>query len=469
MRIRRLKQPWIEGLLVATLATALSGWAQAAETERIDALEEKVDELTKEIRRLESNSAVPEEREEKVDVEELEEKVDVLAEEMGRLKSIFTVPEDEALTSFYGLGPAASKVYKRDHGLSIGGYGEVRLRHFTNTKDDNQDDIFDAVRAVLYVGYKFNDNGVMNSEFEFEHAGTGGSGSVSTEFLTLDYLHCDELNLRAGLVLVPMGFVNEMHEPTVYYGAERPEVERLIIPSTWRENGAGVFGTIADRVHYRMYAINSMKGEKFSSSGLRSGRQKGSKALANDFAFVGRIDVDVADGLLFGGSVYVGQTGQEQDFMGSDGVTRNLPDALLTLYELHAQYKAHGLSLRGLWTQAFIDEAGNLSRVLELGMSEAIANRMYGYYLEAAYDILPLFMPDTRASLEPYFRFENYDTQARVPDGFTKDRSKNVELYVAGLQFKPIPQVVFKVDYRRFDVRKGHKADQVQALVGYAF
>ncbi|MBW1884077.1 MAG: hypothetical protein JRJ58_11145 [Deltaproteobacteria bacterium] len=452
MRIRRLKQPWIEGLLVATLATALSGWAQAAETERIDALEEKVDELTKEIRRLESNSAVPEEREEKVDVEELEEKVDVLAEEMGRLKSIFTVPEDEALTSFYGLGPAASKVYKRDHGRSIGGYGEVRLRHFTNTKDDNQDDIFDAVRAVLYVGYKFNDNWVMNSEFEFEHAGTGGSGSVSTEFLTLDYLHCDEL-----------------HEPTVYYGAERPEVERLIIPSTWRENGAGVFGTIADRVHYRMYAINSMKGEKFSSSGLRSGRQKGSKALANDFAFVGRIDVDVADGLLFGGSVYVGQTGQEQDFMGSDGVTRNLPDALLTLYELHAQYKAHGLSLRGLWTQAFIDEAGNLSRVLELGMSEAIANRMYGYYLEAAYDILPLFMPDTRASLEPYFRFENYDTQARVPDGFTKDRSKNVELYVAGLQFKPIPQVVFKVDYRRFDVRKGHKADQVQALVGYAF
>ena len=155
--------------------------------------------------------------------------------------------------------------------------------------------------------------------------------------------------------------------------------------------------------------------------------------------------------------------------MGSDGVTRNLPDALLTLYELHAQYKAHGLSLRGLWTQAFIDEAGNLSRVLELGMSKAIANRMYGYYLEAAYDILPLFMPDTRASLEPYFRFENYDTQARVPDGFTKDRSKNVELYVAGLQFKPIPQVVFKVDYRRFDVRKGHKADQVQALVGYAF
>jgi len=155
--------------------------------------------------------------------------------------------------------------------------------------------------------------------------------------------------------------------------------------------------------------------------------------------------------------------------MGSDGVTRNLPDALLTLYELHAQYKAHGLSLRGLWTQAFIDEAGNLSRVLELGMDASIANRMQGFYVEAAYDILPLLMPDTRASLEPYFRFEKYDTQARVPDGFTKDRSKNTELYVAGLQFKPIPQVVFKVDYRKFDPRDGHKADQVQALVGYAF
>ena len=291
MRISRGKQQWRTIAILVALTTGVSGWAQAADTDRIEALEEKVDVLTEEIRRLESNSA---------DSEELEEKVDVLAEEMGRLEAIFTVPEELADTSYYGLGPSASKVYKRDRGLSIGGYGELRLRHFTNKKGDNQNDVFDALRAVLYVGYKFNDNWVMNSEIEFEHAGTGGGGSVSTEFLTIDYLHRDELNLRVGLVLVPMGFINEMHEPTVFFGAERPEVERLILPSTWRENGAGVFGTIADRFHYRMYAINGMDGKDFSSSGLRGGRQKGSRAISNDFAFVARIDADVADGLVVG-------------------------------------------------------------------------------------------------------------------------------------------------------------------------
>ena len=103
-------------------------------------------------------------------IETLEEKVEILTEEVGRLESIFAVPEELALESFHGLGPAASKVYKKDGGLSIGGYGEVRLRTFHNTDDDDRDNIYDALRAVLYVGYKFNDNWVMNSELEFEHA-----------------------------------------------------------------------------------------------------------------------------------------------------------------------------------------------------------------------------------------------------------------------------------------------------------
>ncbi|MAG30215.1 MAG: hypothetical protein CL908_04875 [Deltaproteobacteria bacterium] len=421
-------------------------------------------------------------------LEELEEKVDILAEEVGRLESIFAVPEELELVSVNGLGPAASKVYKKDHGLSIGGYGEVRLRSFVNKDDDDEDDVFDALRAVLYVGYKWNDKWVVNSELEFEHAGSGGEGSVSTEFLTIDYLHREELNVRVGLLLVPMGFVNEIHEPTFFFGAERPEVERRIMPSTWRENGAGIFGRVADRFEYRFYVINGFDGSDFSNSGLRGGRQKGSKALSNDFAFVGRIDVDLAPGLLVGGSVYTGQSGREQDNTGLDGITRSLPDAHTTIYELHAQYKGGGASLRGLWTEAFIDEAGRLSRALDLGYTDtdpgsgvtrtltgtgsAIGSRMQGWYVEAAYDVLPLVMQETRASLEPYFRFEHFDTQHEVSNlGYSENKSKDVDLYVAGLQWKPIENVVFKLDYRHFDPAEGDKsvADEVQALVGYVF
>jgi len=385
------------------------------------------------------------------------------------------VPEELALESFHGLGPAASKVYKKDGGLSIGGYGEVRLRTFHNQDDDDRDNIYDALRAVLYVGYKFNDNWVMNSEIEFEHASTGSGGSVSVEFLTIDYIWQDELNARAGLLLIPMGFVNEIHEPTFFFGAERPEVERLILPSTWRENGGGVWGRIADRVEYRAYVVNSFDGKDFSSGGLRGGRQNGSEALANDFAFVARVDVDVVPGLMVGGSVYTGQTGQEGESSLS-GTARDIPDAHTTIYELHAEYKAYGVSLRALWTEAFIDEAGRLSRVLGKSPTASIAQQMRGSYLEVAYDILPFFMESSRATVEPFFRYERYDTQRDVADlGFARDRTKEVDLYVAGLQVKPIPQIVFKLDFRHFDLAQTsssgarQRADEVQAMVGYVF
>lgn len=486
-------QPLTRALLLTTLVTSLmtvgaNAFAADSSDARITELEAKIAALTDEIRSqgteddAASNEAASDAR-----VDAIDEKVDVLAEEMGRLEANLAVPEEATLTSFSGLGPAASKVYQRESGLSVGGYGEVLSRSFVNEGTDKENnDVFDALRAVLYVGYKFNDKWVLNSELEFEHSGTGGGGSVSTEFLTLDYLHRDELNLRAGLLLMPMGFINEIHEPTSFFGATRPQVEQKIMPSTWRENGAGIYGTVADRVHYRAYVVNGFRGKNFSSDGVRGGRQKGGRALANDFAFVARVDVDAAAGLLVGGSVYTGQSGQSEDFTsGIDDSTRSLPDAHLTIYELHAQYKKHGLSLRALWTQSFLENSAKLSRATDrnftadpgddsrtfglVGTSAGIASRMQGFYVEAAYDVLPLLMSETRASLEPYFRFEQYDTQVKVNGAYTRDRSKDIDLYVAGIQFKPIPQIVFKVDYSNFRPQSGSKADQVQVSMGYAF
>ncbi len=415
----------------------------------------------------ESSSASEEETEDRLD--RVEAQIEVLTDEVGRLESLFAVPEEVALESFNGLGPAASKVYKRDNGLSIGGYGEVRLRTFHNQGDDDQNDIFDALRLVLYVGYKYSEKWVLNSEIEFEHGGTGGGGSVSTEFLTLDYLYRDELNFRAGVLLLPMGFINEIHEPNFFYGAARPEVERRLIPTTWRENGAGIFGTVSDRIHYRFYVVNGMDGAGFAANGLRGGRQKASEALSDDFAFVGRVDVDLMEGLMVGGSVYAGQSGQEQRFDTGPGTPDPLlPDMMTHIYELHAQYKGYGFSFRGLWSEAFVDQAGSFNRITGKAVGAGLASQMQGWYVEAAYDVLPWFM-DTRASLEPYFRFEQLDTQHKVPDGFVRDGAQDLDLYTAGLQFKPIPQVVFKLDYRHFDQRDGDRADEVQAMVGYVF
>ena len=127
------------------------------------------------------------------------------------------------------------------------------------------------------------------------------------------------------------------------------------------------------------------------------------------------------------------------------------------------------MTVRGLLAQGFVQDARELSEALGKSASSAIAKEMIGGYAEIAYDVLPLFLPDTEMSLEPFFRYEYVDTQHSVPTGFTADLSKEFNLYVVGLHFKPISQLVLKLDYRDFDAKRGEIADEVQASVGFVF
>lgn len=416
---------------------------------------------------------------EKQRIEQLEAQVKILASELDRLRTEVAVPEEKELKSFYGLGPAASKVYQVNRGLSIGGYGEVVGRFFADDQVGKQEDLIDALRVILYAGYKFSDRIIFNSEIEFEHGTTssinGRSGSASVEFAQLDFLLHEHVNLRGGLLLVPMGFVNEIHEPPFFLGVQRPEPERVIIPSTWRENGLGIFGTFGeDMLEYRMYVMNSINARDFSASGLRSARQKGNRANAEDLSLVTRVDLRPLPGLLVGGSLMVGDTGQNLDV--TDTMTMaslSLPEVFTTIWEVHLQYRKRGFHTRLFWTEADIDDAGELTTILrasgDIGSGEVIAERMKGGYVEVAYDIMPCIDPDRGWSLEPFYRFELFDTQDDVPSGFSRDRSKDIRAHVVGLQFKPHPQVVLKLDYRNFSPRSGRKADEVQLGMGWAF
>jgi hypothetical protein len=365
-------------------------------------------------------------------------------------------------------------VYGLTRGISLGGYAEGFYSAIVDDKHDSgEDNRFDMLRAVLYTGYKFTDRIVWNSEIEFEHGSTEEEGSVSVEFAALDFLWKDELNARVGLLLLPVGFVNEMHEPPYYLSNHRPEVERRIIPTTWRENGVGIFGQIlGERVSYRLYTVNGFDATGFDPSGIRDGRQNGSEALAEDMAFVGRLDFAPLDFLLLGGSVYVGNSGQSQSI---DGV--HIPDALTTLWELHAQLRAKGLQLRGLVSMTHVDEAGRLTRALgpaglgELGAGEAVAQQMFGAYTEVSYEIMQWIKPEGAGEmmLEPFVRLEWLDSQDDMPDGFQADRSQELEIYTAGIQFHPISNVVLKLDYRNKRAEQGAAGDEINAGFGLVF
>jgi hypothetical protein len=421
-------------------------------------------------------------------IAELERTVAVLADELERTRRELAVPEDAPLSSKYGLAPAASKIYDVGRGLSIGGYGEGYYRKIVGDAGGAKDRA-DLLRMVLYTGYKFTDNILFNSEIEFEHATTGSTesssgGSVSVEFAYLDFLLRDWANLRAGLVLVPMGFINEIHEPVSYFGVNRPEIERQIIPSTWRENGVGVLGTLYEQIDYQAFVINGFNAEGFDAGGLRGGRQKGNRALAEHLAFVARVDWTPIQQLVVGGSVYYGNSGQNQN-VGVSGAstyaayTVDIPDTPTTIWEIHAQYEDHGLHLRSLFTMADIGDSADLTAALapkgmnggtgELSAGEAIAGEMLGVYGEIAYDLMPLLFPGSERTLEPFFRYSYYDTQRDVPSGFSKDRSKEIEIYTLGFSFQPIPRVVIKADYRNRVAKSGGLPDEFNLGVGFVF
>jgi hypothetical protein len=407
------------------------------------------------------------------EIADLRRKLDTVVGELETLRAQIGAPataEERELESVYGLGPGASKIYSLSRGLSVGGYAEAAFRQCCSDVDGGGESVWDMTRVVAYLGYKFTDRIVFNTEIEFEHGSTSNDGSVSVEFATLDFLLADEINARMGLLLLPMGFVNEVHEPPFYFGTNRPQVERVIIPSTWRENGAGIFGRFGERLSYRLYVVNGFDATGFSSAGLRGGRQNGSEALAEDLAVVGRVDLDVLDGLRFGGSYYLGGAGQNQS-VDVGGTDVELPNTQASIWELHAEYRWRALTARALFARAHLSDTGQLSELFTAAdqSNPVISSVQYGGYGEIAYDLMPLFFPGSEMSLEPFFRFEYVDTQANVPSGFSANRAFIQRIYTPGLQFKPIPNVVLKLDYRNVNAFSGTVGDEVSFGFGLVF
>jgi hypothetical protein len=413
-------------------------------------------------------------------IADLVRRVDVLTEEVSDLRTQVAVPEETELKSAYGFGPAASKVYGVDRGLSIGGYGEANYINFIGDEENTDPDRSDALRTVLYLGYKFTDRIVFNSEIEFEHGTTNnvnngaGSGSVAVEFAALDFMWQPEVNFRAGHLLVPMGFVNEIHEPPYFYGVQRPETEVRILPSTWHENGVGIFGNLGETVEYRIYTIAGFNAQAFTDAGIRGGRQQGNRSLTEDFAFVTRVDwtPDLLPGFLLGGSVYAGDSGQDVEVALGD-----VPDARLWIFEGHTQYQNGPFHARGLFAFSSLSDTRELNTVLDRAEDAPIASEMLGGYVEVAYDVYPCLFGGEDKQLEPFVRVEYVDTQYEVIDGiansllpYEANRDRANWIHAGGVNFYPHPNVVLKVEYRNVNTRgQGERADELGLGMGFAF
>ncbi|MYB26993.1 MAG: hypothetical protein F4X32_05785 [Candidatus Dadabacteria bacterium] len=403
-------------------------------------------------------------------IKKLEEQIKVLADEIEAIKSA-SVTEPTVYETEFGLAPAASKVYRVDQGISFGGYGEVLIG---NVKEGDANDVVDTLRLVLYNGYKYNDHIIFNSEIEFEHGTTGSNkdgqaGSASVEFAYVDFLIRDELNLRGGLLLTPFGVVNEIHEPTTFYGVGRPEVERRIIPSTWRESGAGAHGTFdlgsGGELSYRAYVMSSADARGFKASDNRSLRIKGNRARFEDMAFVGRLEYDPIPGIRIGGSMYYGNTGQDEEVNGQT------IDGLFQMYSVDGQFQYAGLDLKALAVWTSLDDAALINQLKEYEGNKSVGEEQSGWYILGAYNIFSALNSGSKYMeyLAPFFRYEQFDTQEKVPAGYERNPANDRTQYTIGINYKPIPNVVIKAEYQNLDTAAGQAKDQYNFGIGYVF
>lgn len=349
------------------------------------------------------------------------------------------------------------KVYAIDEGVSIAGYGELLW-----TQNSGRTDVADALRTVLYIGYRFDEQWLLHSEIELEHGTTADAsgtttsgGEVSLEFGYLEYAASDTFSLRTGMVLMPVGLVNEQHEPTLFLPAARSQTETRILPTTWREIGIEAIGTFGD-VEAKAFVGTGLDGEEFSASGLRAGRQKGNRAAADDLATALRVDVRPAPAVLVGTSAVYQKAGQD----GLRGTTP-IPELDTLIVEAHADWRPGDWTLRALYATAFSDDAGEFATAT----SRNLAERMYGAYGEVGYDVAPWLFPASRVAVIPFVRYEHIDTQAKMPEGIAANEAQDSEILTIGVHVRPIEQIVFKVDYESWS----DSFDRLNFTMGYVF
>ncbi len=420
--------------------------------ERIRELERLLADTRAELEKLKASSSSATEAK----LEELSRRIDILAQEIESLKmgEAAAAPEagapgQERAAERYGVGPAAARVYGLKKGVSIGGYGEVLYDNFASHDQSGApasgEDVVTLLRAVVYLGYKFDRHFVLNTEIEYENAvvASDKGGEAEIEFAYIDYLNSRAFNVRSGLVLIPMGLINQLHEPTSFLGARRPDVEDLIIPTTWREIGTGMYGEYGP-LSYQLYGVNGLNAAGYSADeGIREGRQEGSEALAKSWAFTGRVDYVGVRGLLVGASAFSGDAGQGQFTPSGEKVS-----ALTTVFDVHADWRWRGLWLRGLYAHSSIAQADLVNQLNGFVGDESVGSRQEGWYLQGAYDVLSL-APGSRMGLLPYVRYEQYDTQAAVPAGYERNPENDVEELTVGAAFQPIPQLILKADWQQ--------------------
>lgn len=407
------------------LAPSIGATDLEALAERLDRLEKKVEAYEKRFGPLEKSNPQPAADSKVATFGELatpERPWSVAGQTSDGSDEVYSEP-----TAFSGNG-----WWDRTH---LGGYGEMHLNIVSG--DDNE---IDFHRWVLFLNHRFSDRITLNSELELEHslAGDGKNGEVELEQAYIDIALGGGVHAQGGLFLLPVGLLNEHHEPETFFGVERNGIEKEIIPTTWWEGGVGIRQTLESGFdwHVQVHSGLNVPTTGANAYRIRSGRQKVSEAPANDPAVTARLR-------------YRGIPGLELSVFGSyqSDITQvaGTEDNEAILVGGTATFTRGGFGLRALIAGWDID-----------GTAVAAMNRdsQWGYYVEPSYT----FNIDDVNKLGVFTRWSSYEYALGDYDVFN-----------IGLNYWPHDNVVFKLDYQHAEKQSGSSEESVNLGVGYSF
>ncbi|MGB4067249.1 MAG: hypothetical protein WBK08_04370 [Nitrospira sp.] len=338
---------------------------------------------------------------------------------------------------------------------TLGGYADVMYNILSRQNLDNPSrNSFGQQRLVPFIFADITDRVKFATEIEIERGGTNspqGDGSIQVEFAQLDYLIDERINLRGGILLMPVGKFNLLHDSPLNDLVDRPMVSRLIVPSTWFEAGAGIYGTFypsaLSKIDYELYAVNGMTqtAGAITDLGIRSARGSVSRDRDDSKAIVGRLAFSPMLGIEIAGSGYHGQYKPSAATVGSGNIDIFAVDWTL-------QRGPFELIGEAAWTRISNNNATGVA-----GNAIGPAG-MFGYYVQGNYH----FMPEILKRLAPsHFsdastftatvRWEQIDTDTdnrTVGGANTLGNRRELDRLTVGLNFRPVEDMVFKINWQ---------------------
>lgn len=350
--------------------------------------------------------------------------------------------------------------------IKIGGYGQVDYNQPVE-KDKKRTGKLDVHRAVLLTGYQFSEKTSILTEIEFEHV-----KELYVEQAYISHRLHSYASVKAGLLLTPFGYINERHEPTEFNGVERPSLSGKVVPTTWREIGAGISGNIPDaHIKYQAYVMNGFvsyadgTGKIGGSGSFRPGRQKGAESLVSSPNAALRVNYYGIGGLNLGASYFGGKTQSDA----YEGIKKNDSNALssadstvvgIQMLGLDAQFKTGSIICRT--EVVYAKNKGNKAYNEKTGKD--LGDAIFGYWADVAYDITI----NKQSWVRPFVRVEQYNNH--FDTYFEANDSYNTTEIVIGAGYFPSQGAVFKIDWQLTKSASGDMFDNtLNAGIGFTF